>query len=70
MKCKEGECIVGAIAGEDVSFKQWNKRFAKHMENVEEFCSSPRALPHPGHVRLAKFCINCGRAVRLPEEGK
>jgi len=62
-RCVEGKCIAGIIGGEDVSVADWGSVLQKHYIKVEEFCTSRKALNHPGHVYPNKFCINCGTKI-------
>lgn len=63
-KCVAGECIEGTIAGNPVSQRDWEQALKVHDQKMDEFCTSRQALNHPGFVKVARYCINCGTKLR------
>lgn len=63
MACEAGKCIAGRIGSAEITENDW-ERANKDFDGVIEVWNEKTrrfAIPHPGYVTTAKFCVNCGR---------
>jgi hypothetical protein len=68
--CEPGACIIALIAGKTVSKKDWGEKLQEFGEQVIEFNTSRKALPHPGHIIRVNFCSQCGDNVEKFHDDK
>lgn len=63
MSCPDGQCIRGVIASCEVTETAWDKAVSDFELKIIDFNTRGKRqqINHPGFVKEAKYCRNCGR---------
>lgn len=63
MTCDAGNCIAGMIGATEITETEWQRSLRDFDGVIKAWNEKTKrfAIPHPGYVRPAKFCVNCGR---------
>lgn len=67
MSCEEGSCIAGTIGSQLVTARYWTALEAAFEITIDNFNEVTKrfAVPHPGWLTRAKFCVRCGEPLNV-----